>query len=379
LTAVNRGIQTKPFKLTTGTYTFTVKTVDSTGNKSGGVTETATVTIDTVIPVLSSVSATYYTLTADGTTATLTFTADEPGTYYAVVYFTATSAPANAAALKTAYDAGVTGDTKAVLSGTAAAGVNTAGISGLTKGASHIVHITMADAALNYAAVKSTYSFVPTKVYTAEVTGISATPGVLSITLNWTNPADVDFKRVRIYSSGIGTYLISTNTYTFTGLNENTSYTFTIRTEDTDGNVSAGVAYSANPVTPLAPEDTTPPGEVTGISHTLGSTNSGEITISWTNPNDADFKQAMVSVGSTTYLRSGPWKQRHLHGYRTYNRGNMHHRYQDRRHNRQCQRRCNVWHGNGAVRKPEKADGGKSLSQNHALKRMVLGQVPSAW
>jgi hypothetical protein len=300
LTTVNKGIQTKSFKLSTGTHTFTVKTVDSTGNKSGGVTETATVAADTAIPVLSSVSAADYSLTADGTTATLRFTADEPGTYYAVVYFSATSAPANAAALKTAYDSGVTGDTKAVLSGAAAAGVNTVNISGLTKGASYKVHVTAADPALNYAAVKSTPAFVPTKVYNAEVSNISATPGVRSITLNWVNPTDTDFKQVWIsISPNTGViYAPSTNTLAIAGLNENNNYTFTIRTEDNDGNISTGVTHG--PVTPLAPDDTTPPAEVTGISHILGSTNSGQITLNWTNPADTDFKRARISISPNT-------------------------------------------------------------------------------
>ncbi|MDR1787308.1 MAG: formylglycine-generating enzyme family protein [Treponema sp.] len=151
--------------LTTGTaYKAHVTVKDAAGNYSTVWSSEAftPITADTTAPVLSAQSVSAYVTTA-GTTATVNFTSDEAGTYYVVVYASATDAPASGAALKTAYDGGVTGSTIAIASAAATASANTVNITGLTTGTAYKAHVTVKDAAGNYSTVWSSAAFTPTQ------------------------------------------------------------------------------------------------------------------------------------------------------------------------------------------------------------------------
>jgi formylglycine-generating enzyme required for sulfatase activity len=137
---------------------------------------------DTTAPVLSAGSVSAYETTA-GTTATVNFTSNEAGTYYVVVYASATDAPASGAALKTAYDGGVTGTTIAIASAAATASANTANITGLTTNTAYKAHVTVKDAAGNYSTVWSSAAFTPiTAVESAAFTS-AVGDNTLTITL----------------------------------------------------------------------------------------------------------------------------------------------------------------------------------------------------
>lgn len=118
----------------------------------------------------------------------------------------------------------------------------------------------------------------------AEVPTLTETHTHNSVTLNWTKPSDTDFSHVRILRDGTQ---IATNqtglTYTDSGLNASTAYTYLVKSVDALGNESAGKTLA---VTTSAPPDTTPPANVTNLTATP---TSNSVTLNWTNPPDPDF------------------------------------------------------------------------------------------
>jgi len=86
----------------------------------------------------------------------------------------------------------------------------------------------------------------------AEITGLDGIVNDGQVELNWVDPADDDFSKVRItYAPGGNTAIEvekGVQTSTMTGLTNGTGYTFTIKTVDKSGNESAGVA--SDPYTP---------------------------------------------------------------------------------------------------------------------------------
>ncbi|MDR1787321.1 MAG: DUF1566 domain-containing protein [Treponema sp.] len=107
---------------------------------------------DTTAPVLSSGSVNM--TSEDGTTVTVTFTSNKAGTYYMVLYPSTAQAPAKGEDVETAYNGGVTGNTKA--SATGGAEANTAvtiNINGLTAYTAYKAHITVKDPEDKYSSV----------------------------------------------------------------------------------------------------------------------------------------------------------------------------------------------------------------------------------
>ncbi len=79
----------------------------------------------------------------------------------------------------------------------------------------------------------------------AEVSGLNAILNDGQVTLNWTDPADDDFKKVKItYTPGGNTateIVKGIQTLIITGLTNGTEYTFTVKTVDTGDNESTGI------------------------------------------------------------------------------------------------------------------------------------------
>ena len=136
----------------------------------------------------------------------------------------------------------------------------------------------------------------------AAPTGFSAVATTTTVTLNWTNPVDVDFASTTIrrstsaYPSNMlsGTAVTSvsspTATYSDTGLADATYY-YSIFAIDTNGNSSLAATASAR-------VDTTPPAAPTGFSATpTGST----VVLNWTNPTDSDFASITIRRSTTGY------------------------------------------------------------------------------
>lgn len=90
----------------------------------------------------------------------------------------------------------------------------------------------------------------------AEVTNLNGILNDGQVILNWIDPADDDFAKVKItYIPGGNTateVLKGKQTATISGLTNGTEYTFTIKTVDTENNESAGV--NSEPYTPFLAE-----------------------------------------------------------------------------------------------------------------------------
>lgn len=154
----------------------------------------------------------------------------------------------------------------------------------------------------------------------AEVTNLQAVAGDGKISLRWTNPGDADLYQVEITASPAAGSLASpvylsaekskTMSYSATGLTNGTAYTFTVKTVDKSRNKSKGVT-TEKAITPTGTGDKTPPqgggggtggsaadttapAEVTNLNAV--PTGNSKISVSWTNPVDADLHQVEITV-----------------------------------------------------------------------------------
>jgi chitin-binding protein len=126
-------------------------------------------------------------------------------------------------------------------------------------------------------------------------TGLAATAvNSNSVTLSWNASSDnVGVTGYRVYNGSnlVGTVSGSTLSHTVTGLNANTSYTFTVRAVDGAGNSSS----PSNPVTVTtspAVNDTQAP-SAPGNLHVMGIPTSSSVTLMWSPSTD--------NVGVTGY------------------------------------------------------------------------------
>ena len=136
----------------------------------------------------------------------------------------------------------------------------------------------------------------------AEVTELTAVAGNGKVSLSWTNPADADLYQVEITASPAAgslahpVYLSAekgkTMSFTAEGLSNGTAYTFTVKTIDKSLNKSAGIS-TAEAVKPIDTSDKTPPAEVTELKAVAGN---GKVSLSWTNPADADLYQVEITA-----------------------------------------------------------------------------------
>ncbi len=128
----------------------------------------------------------------------------------------------------------------------------------------------------------------------AALTSVNTTTTVNSVTFSWTNPSDSDYASMKIFNGNtlVATVNKPTATYTVTGLNSNTTYTFKFVSVDTTGNESSG--YTRSITTPAT--DTTPPAALTSVNTT---TTVNSVTFSWTNPTDSDYASMKIYNGDT--------------------------------------------------------------------------------
>jgi hypothetical protein len=136
----------------------------------------------------------------------------------------------------------------------------------------------------------------------ANVSSFTATPGDRQITLNWTNPTDVDFAGVRVVrkvgsapastADGTVVYNSTGTSYTDTNLDNATTYYYKAFAYDEVPNFSSGAAANAT-----TPADVTPPANATNFKAVAGN---NQVTLSWTNPGDSDFAGLRIvrKVGS---------------------------------------------------------------------------------
>lgn len=139
------------------------------------------------------------------------------------------------------------------------------------------------------------------------VSGAAATGGLNQIYLSWNNPSDADFAGVKILrktddypaNSTDGTVAYSGNVSYFfdSNLTPGTTYYYTIFAYDEVPNYSAAVAgakasTASEASSPVASEpDVALPGKPTSFNATAGDT---QVSLSWTNPTDSDFKGVKI-------------------------------------------------------------------------------------
>ena len=115
-----------------------------------------------------------------------------------------------------------------------------------------------------------------------------------SAVVSWqTNkPADsqVEYGTTTTYGSmtALDSTPVTSPSQTLTNLQPATTYQFRVRSKDEGG---SSVVSSNFTFTTKSPTDTTPPNDVTGFTATPSS---GRVSLSWTNPTDADFKGVML-------------------------------------------------------------------------------------
>lgn len=118
----------------------------------------------------------------------------------------------------------------------------------------------------------------------AEVPTLTESHSHNSITLNWTKPSDTDFSHVRILRDGVQ---IATNqtglSYTDSGKNPETTYTYLVKTVDGLGNESIGKSIT---IKTSPPPDVTPPANPTNLAATPSY---NTVILNWVNPTDPDF------------------------------------------------------------------------------------------
>ncbi|MEI6916174.1 MAG: fibronectin type III domain-containing protein, partial [Armatimonadota bacterium] len=177
------------------------------------------------------------------------------------------------------------------------------------------VHLLVADSGNDtgvpgYEDVRYTHSIPPVDTTApAPVTGFGASPGEERVTLNWTNSISPDVSGVMIRMSYSaypatpysGTYV--TAQYGQSGslgsklvipVSPGVPTYFSAFAIDQSGNVSPVATVAATAIV-----DVTPPGNPTAV--TLNADAAYNATLTWANPNDADFKGTIIRYKTTGY------------------------------------------------------------------------------
>ena len=279
--------------LSNGTaYTFTVKTIDKSLNKSAGIsTAEAVKPIDTSDKTPSAEVTALAAIAGNGKVSLSWKNPSDEDLYQVEI----SASPAAGTLINPVY---LSAEKGKEMSFTA---------EGLTNGTAYTFSVKTIDKALNKSMGTSTAAAVKPidtsdKTPPAEITALNAVTGDSKVSLSWKNPADEDLYQVEITTSpAAGTlahavYLSAKKgenmSFTAEGLTNGTAYTFTVRTIDKALNKSAG-ASTAAAVKPVDTSDKTPPAEVTALNAVAGD---GKVSLSWTNPADEDLYQVEITA-----------------------------------------------------------------------------------
>jgi hypothetical protein len=124
------------------------------------------------------------------------------------------------------------------------------------------------------------------------ISTISLTTNSAVVSWQTNKPADSQVEYGTTTSYGSMTILdntrVASHSQTLTNLQPATTYQYRVRSKDEGG---SNVVSSNFTFTTKSPTDTTPPNDVTGLTATPSN---GRVSLSWTNPTDADFKGVML-------------------------------------------------------------------------------------
>lgn len=264
------------------TYRYRVTSKDASSNSSTSV-EFTFVTLDTVPPVISSITVTSITASS----AQVNWTTDELA--------------------NSRVDYGTTISYGSTVTETGLVANHQVPISGLVPSTLYHFRVSSHDASGNGAtSTDRTFTSAADTTPPANVSNFTAAPADRQNTLTWTNPGDADFAGVRIKRSttgfpssptsgttvfdGVGTSTVDA------GLTNGTTYYYTAFAYDSSGNFASGAVASGSPF------DTVPPGPATNFVVASGDAQNA---LSWTNPSDADFSNVVVRR-STSAFPPGP-------------------------------------------------------------------------
>lgn len=130
---------------------------------------------------------------------------------------------------------------------------------------------------------------------TGEVTNINGIAYTDKIDFTFTNPTDSDFKTVHIYNGSTLIGSSSNGSYSALNLEEDTSYSFVFKSEDTSGNITTGVPYT---ISTTSSADVVAPSAPTGLAFTSAS-NGG--TLTWTKNTESDVQGYNIYVDGVKY------------------------------------------------------------------------------
>ncbi|HYN44534.1 MAG TPA: hypothetical protein VER35_00905, partial [Candidatus Limnocylindrales bacterium] len=117
----------------------------------------------------------------------------------------------------------------------------------------------------------------------------------------WAKLFEPDFNHTEIYLNGTFITNISApqNFYNTTGLTPNTTYEFSTRTVDNNGNINAiwvNEIATTLPILDVTIPDTKPPSNITNLSSISGTT---WLNFTWLNPPDPDFSHVMLYLNGS--------------------------------------------------------------------------------
>ena len=125
----------------------------------------------------------------------------------------------------------------------------------------------------------------------ANPTGLAASAGDGTVSLDWNNNGEADLAGYRVYrstSSGGGysdiSGLIGGSAYNDNSVSNGTTYYYVVTAEDNSGNESGNSNEDSG--TPTAAPDTTPPNAPTGLS---ANGSDGLVSLDWNNNGEADL------------------------------------------------------------------------------------------
>jgi len=122
------------------------------------------------------------------------------------------------------------------------------------------------------------------------VGNLTATESGKNVALSWTNPAQLDFEKVRLKRNGVIIYEGNEQTFEDSTVSEKTNYSYEIVVFDYEGNASNVVSTS------ITTSDKTGPSVVTNVS--LHEENTG-VKLTWNKPSDDDYEKVKITRNGT--------------------------------------------------------------------------------
>ena len=131
----------------------------------------------------------------------------------------------------------------------------------------------------------NTADSTPPVISNINASNITTSSAVINWTTNEASTSQVEYGTTTQYgfSTSINTNLTASHSVTLTGLTPNTLYHYRVRSRDGSNNLSIS---GDNTFSTLQGSDNTPPSDVQNFAAAPGN---GDISLSWTNPTDADF------------------------------------------------------------------------------------------